>query len=168
MIGALAIAGLPAAGRGQGTDPPTISHPVLLARFPDQVRAAEAGGARYPRSTTGAPASPRHCVDASGAANARSGDFLAGPFRDYPTFWYQGTGKLWFRPTTVVAGETLLVRARSLDKRQTVHGYRLTTIAETFPIQRQFYPSHIHLPSAGPWLLIATVGQSWGCFLFVV
>ena len=49
LFALLGIANLPATSQAQTPALPTFSHPLLLARFPAEVRAAEAGGAAYPR-----------------------------------------------------------------------------------------------------------------------
>src|SRR5258708_26418775 len=50
--------------------------PSLLERFPEQVRSAEADGAKFPGA--GSSGTNRRCVDANTAENPQSGDFAVG------------------------------------------------------------------------------------------
>jgi len=146
---------------------PQLRFSHLIQLFPTEVRDAEAEGAKYPRPSTTGSATARHCVDASNHTVAKSGDFTAGPFDIYPSVWQQGLGKLWWRPARPRVSDTLVVRATSLNDRMLIRSYRLTALAHSIPSNgEEFYPSGIHLPRAGAWLIVTSVGTNWGCFLF--
>jgi hypothetical protein len=133
----------------------------LLVRLAKLVTAAEASGAQYPRdSVTTSPA--RRCVDATGAEAASSGEFEAAFFQ-YARTWRSGYGKIAWRPARPALGDSLVVRIQRLGDSIAAVFFR-----SAHPIQSGngdvFYPSAIHLPASGDWLIVATAGKQWGCF----
>jgi hypothetical protein len=154
--------------RHQGTATPALSFPRSIAEAEE--------GVRHPRESP--PARPsdlftmplgtedRRCIAVEGSEyrGIRSGDFVAGPFNIYPEQWRQvGEGKVWWQPLHVpYPAPQLTVRATLLDNPSVTRAERHT---ERTP---GFYPSSLKLPSAGRWLLIATAGPDWGCFLLTV
>jgi hypothetical protein len=96
----------------------------------------------------------------------RSGEFIAGPFREYARLWKphmaEGMGKLWWIPLHQDRMSGLTVRATRLGASPITRTYRFPNKAWTD--DGPFYPSGIPLPSAGRWRLVATSGPDWGCF----
>jgi hypothetical protein len=164
--------------------------PVALPRT---IAAAEAEARTYPRAdpdgTTAAsfsavPGSPaRTCVDVGpflastadqnlptpggtgGAAGIRSGEFVAGPFGNFVAQESRARqeDKLWWVPLHRRAMPGLTVRAVPLD--EPADGQIFTVNLVAWNADGQFYPSGIALPQAGRWMLIATSGPDWGCFV---
>ena len=131
----------------------------------------------------------RVCVDVEpGVAETgawRSGDFVAGSFDVYleerpKDFVYN---KLWWSPAynrpDLLAGVT--VRAVRLDAPgpgPSTEIFFLDQVAwgagsaEATPTPLPegvhpdyFYPSGLELPTGGHWMLVATMGPNWGCFV---
>jgi hypothetical protein len=87
-------------------------------------------------------------------------------------------GKVWWAPLHYSHDmPPLLVRGRSLtNPRDTV---RFTSARIAWPVfpgaksvpeaeLKYFFPSGITIPKPGRWLLIATSGANWGCFILTV
>lgn len=152
---------------------------------PMSVLQAEARGSIHPRATPnneGTSASDtlmggtreRRCVHA-GANAVRSGDFVAGPFAYYNEIWHQGYGKLWWHPAEMPPKPPLLiVQATRLDAEAESRVFESSHIAwpsgptESEATSIKFYPTGIRLPTAGRWMMVATAGNSWGCFVHTV
>src|SRR5215210_7908800 len=110
------------------------------------------------------------CVDADSASIAQSGDFIVGPFAPYNANWHAGYGKLVWQPAVLSPSEptTLTVRAVRLDipdAGRVFEGFA-PTYSRAGPTR--FYVTGVHLPSRGRWLLVATAGANWGCFVHTV
>lgn len=153
---------------------------VALDSVPRSVADAERDASHYLRISPDNPrrdwdssahgTTERVCVDGDSTSIAQSGDFIVGPFGRYNDNWRNGYGLLTWQPAAVPRTEapTLTVRAERLDARdggRVFEGFRLThsRIGPT-----QFYVTGVHLPTTGRWLLVATAGPNWGCFLFTV
>jgi len=102
----------------------------------------------------------------------RSGDFIAGPFESYNDVWKQGYGKLWWHPSEMTPKRPLLVvQATRLDEQAESRVFESSDIAwpsgpnESEATSLKFYPTGIRLPSLGRWMLVATAGNNWGCFI---
>jgi hypothetical protein len=153
------------------TAPIRVARSVLLPRYHEAVVAAEREGSKHPGSPDTTMAD-RRCVDADlytdarGLGISRSGDFTAGTFSAYAAVWRHGGGKLWFTPRLVDTAATLVVRARRLDATAAPFEYRKRRLARAVGTDDLFYATTIRLPAPGVWLLIATAGPNWGCFLF--
>ena len=159
------------------------------------IAAAEVEGAAYRQSTErGAhPAAARKCVDAyntsdvsdpSGLLSIRSGDFAIGG--DLGGYLYMNAalhaaggrrGAIWWHPDHGGPGmPPLVIRGRSLtDLRDTVRHTttHVATWSTTFPravpqTPDHFFFSGLAVPHPGKWLLIATSGENWGCFILTV
>jgi hypothetical protein len=111
----------------------------------------------------------------------RSGDFVVGA-EIIQGLQAGGEAKVFWVPLHDPASRnaTLLVRSVRLD--QPAITSRFVGKDYAFPMKEQrspikdsavdrehgFYPSGFSLPSAGRWLLIATSGPDWGCFIVTV
>jgi hypothetical protein len=113
-----------------------------------------------------ASTSERKCVETKGSDVARSGEWVAGPFEQHPNIWHQSLGKIWWVPLHKGAGvsSTLVVRATRLDGPAPKLAYEVEerTRSENGD---EFFPSGIRVPTVGRWMLVATNGPNWGCFL---
>ncbi|MDX2260088.1 MAG: hypothetical protein SFU84_00145 [Gemmatimonadales bacterium] len=105
----------------------------------------------------------------------RSGDFIAGPFETYNDVWKQGYGKLWWHPSEMTPKPPLLVvQATRLDEQAESRVFESSDIAwpsgpkESEATSLKFYPTGIRLPSLGRWMLVATAGNNWGCFIHTI
>jgi hypothetical protein len=163
------------------------------AAAPATIAAAEAEGHTHPRSSPpqepgiafqqAAGTAARACVeverllapdddsaipasDQRGRAGRgiRSGEFVAGPFGAYKKDWARDprNGKLWWVPFHTATMPGLTVRAVLLDDPAPNRTFTLTpAVGAGGP----FYPSGVVLPAPGRWMLIATAGPDWGCFI---
>ena len=146
--------------------------------IPMTVVAAEAWAARYPRLNT--PASfgklvftgtaDRRCVEVDSANAVRSGEFVTNGFATYNAAWRRGFGEItWIPLHTTKQMPTLTVSAVRLDgpalNRIFVQGAHTHT--DDAPA-REFYLSAFHFSSRGKWMIIATAGANWGCFLHTI
>jgi hypothetical protein len=141
--------------------------PTLLERFPEQVRSAEAEGAKFPAPSSES-ATYRRCVDANIAENPQSGEFAAGGFSLYGAIWHQNQGKLVWKPTHPVVGVPLLIRAVSLDSPMAPVDYRVPDMTGSIADNTAIYSSALQLPRVGNWLITAAAGTNWGCFLYTL
>ncbi len=115
-----------------------------------------------------------------GAHSVRSGEFtIGGQLGDYlyPTSALHAghRGKIWWRPDLAKAEMSLEVRGRSLTNPQDTLRFNSATVAwpvgegvgRSVPpkLRDYFFPSGIVVPKPGRWLLVATSGANWGCFI---
>jgi hypothetical protein len=151
---------------------------------------AEAQGRAYPR-TERAPTFPaavdtlahigtaqRVCVDAGTANVVRSGEFYAGPFAGYSENWHTISNwyKLWWQPAHLPDADVpfgLTVRIALLDS--VSETYVMRTTSQIMPAAQlammnhtPFFGSEIHLPHTGRWLMVASTGANWGCFVYML
>jgi hypothetical protein len=142
---------------------------------------AETEGAAFTRLSTGASAdaAPRVCVTAFEVGPARSGEFTIGGNLAGLSGMYAGhQGKVWWAPLHNARNmPPLVVRGRSLTTPQDT--VRFTSSNVAFPVvhgappvpeaeRKYFFPSGITIPQRGRWLVIATSGPNWGCFILTV
>jgi hypothetical protein len=160
------------------------------------VAAAEAEGAGFPRHTESRTNSyPRSCAIGYDLGPARSGEFsIGGNLGGVPAsnrglaelITQPGSaamraghvGKVWWAPDHQSRDmPPLVVRGRSLSNSRDTVRYSSTNIA--WPVQpgakplpesarKYFFPSGITIPAPGRWLLVATSGDNWGCFILTV
>ena len=160
-----------------------LGRPAVPAdSVPRSVLQAEARGSRHPLATAnneGASATntsisgtrERRCVETDSNA-VRSGDFVAGPFAYYNDIWRSGQGKLWWHPSEMIPKPPLLiVQVTRLDQEGESRVFESSDIAwpsgpEATSIK--FYPTGFRLPSVGRWMMVATAGNSWGCFVHTI
>lgn len=169
-------------GQPKGTRVPTGAA-TPIPTVPHSIAAAEAEAARHPQAPpppaiglafqdapgTGA----RNCVDVerqrptSAQNGVRSGEFVAGPFVIYANMWRQNpenARKLWWVPLHTGKVPSLTVRAVALDDLTVQRTFVATTVGYS-DRREAFYPSEVVLPVVGRWMLIATAGPNWGCFI---
>lgn len=123
---------------------------------------------------------PRRCILGRGAGPARSGQFtIGGMLGDDRAMVAGRQGKVWWRPLDGAQNmPPLVVRGRNLSNlRDTI---RFTTSAVAYPVplfsrasvneskREYFFPSGITIPTSGEWLVVATSGANWGCFILTV
>jgi hypothetical protein len=142
------------------------------------IAAAEAEGARFQQvaPTHGMVAAPRRCVVAYEMGPVSSGEFTIGGKLGGSVAMRAGAqGKVWWSPLHNSADmPPLVVRGRSLTT--PTDTMRFTTDRIAWPVvpgalqlaqpkRKYFFPSGITIPRPGGWLLIATSGANWGCFI---
>jgi hypothetical protein len=160
-------------------------------RIPATVAAAEAEGASFPHGATPrivdevfshafSGTAARTCVapprDSIAGGSLRSGEFIVrGRFSGYWGPKANRDGKyLWaplHNPYVYPAPGGLLIRAARLG-----HPSDTVRVAEAHAaysarrdrFKEAAYPSLVRFPAAGEWLVIATSGKDWGCFLITV
>jgi hypothetical protein len=108
---------------------------------------------------------PLPSAGTSAGAGLRSGEFVAGSFAAYIEEWRRdpGFGKLWWFPLHTREMPGLTIRAILLDDPAVTRVFNAPFTA--FNATGTFYPSSVMLPVAGRWMLIATSGPDWGCFV---
>jgi hypothetical protein len=140
---------------------------------------AEAEGAAFRQValTDGSNPAPRVCVTGYDRGPASSGEFTIGGNLGGADAMLAGRqGKVWWAPLHHAADmPTLVVRGRSLTTPSDTLRFTTGTIAWPTadggrrvvpPAERKhFFPSGIIIPRPGRWLLIASSGANWGCFI---
>jgi hypothetical protein len=156
--------------------------------FPISVAAAEAEGAAFPRgakpvnvpavfSMPFAGSAERKCVtpraDDDDTPQLRSGDFIVrGRFVGEWGPHAKRANKFWWAPThnPFEFPNALLLRATRLGHPD--DAFRLAIADWAYPrrgYERESgFPSGVGFPKAGNWIVIATSGDDWGCFLISV
>lgn len=179
------VMGTSAVTRGQPRGTPVPAGAATpTTTVPHSIAAAEAEAARHPQAPpppairlafqdapgTGA----RNCVDVerqrpiSAQDGVRSGEFLAGPFVIYADMWRQDpehASKLWWIPLHTGKMPGLTVRAVLLDDPTVQRVFTAAIVGYSDRGGEAFYPSEVVLPVAGRWMLVATAGPDWGCFI---
>lgn len=141
----------------------------------------EADGRAFPRDdsvhvareyVTTAGTSLRECVQMppDTVVARRSGEFVVGGMMDLAT---GRRAKVWWKPLNSSVQMQLLVRGRRLGlpadtlrfESADVTGTRDSRTLEWIP-EIMFFPSGFSLPSPGTWVVVATSGRNWGCFVF--
>ncbi len=121
----------------------------------------------------------RRCVSGSGPGPLRSGQFVIGgelSGKDPQDPRKRVAPKIWWSPLHHESKMELLVRARRVE---TSGEYRFqgNTVAygsagpnQDVPVgQREyFFPSGIEFLHSGKWVVIATQGSDWGCFILTM
>lgn len=142
---------------------------------------ANAEGAVFSRLSTGTSAdtAPRVCVTTYEIGPARSGEFtIGGNLAGLSAMNAGRQGKVWWAPLHNARNmPPLVVRGRSLTAPQDT--VRFTSAQVAWPSgasgrpvpeaeRKYFFPSGITIPQPGRWLVIATSGSNWGCFILTV
>ena len=173
----------------------SLTHVVVSQNIPVTIREAEAQGADFAHdapqvvqqsyftdSRFGGTAERRCVVAASYTAytsapngSLRSGDFIVrGGFLDaswggfhavkgYKVLWLPVHGSSSQKPP-------LVVRAARIGSPADSVRFRIDGLAKgTGPsVPLYGYPSEVSFPSAGQWVIVATAGNDWGCFVLDV
>jgi hypothetical protein len=161
---------------------PTLpSRPSWADSFPDAMRlpipasiaAAEAEGrrARQPKvgctqitsecaSYFGSP-SVRSCTSTLTGAIMRSGEMVLGGNATHP----DGPVRMWWLPMRPSEGATLVVRARSLESPGDTLRFTMSEWSRGEPGGEFYYLTHFPWKKSGHWLVVATSGADWGCFV---
>ena len=179
LVLAIVVASVP---RAQSAPPQSPALPDLKG-----IVDAEAEGQRFQRATSpvdkdlGGVAdtgtAERRCADVGSSKTVRSGEFVAGNFAAYPMFYREGTGKIWWAtahwPELQPSGwpakgaMPLTVRVTRLDTIAPGQVYTYGTWAKPAGQKGDlFVPSDLRLPTPGQWMLVATAGPNWGCFVY--
>jgi hypothetical protein len=158
---------------------------------PGSIAEAEAQGTRHPRSRARAAfptrlatrreidTAERRCVEVGTANVVRAGDVLASPFALYRQHWHAGVhppGKVsWFGAHARSGVPTqFILRATRLDTAGPSHVWvgREETLSWGFATILPHLSFGLNnattfdLPAPGRWLLVATIDQNWGCFVY--
>jgi hypothetical protein len=174
----------------------TTTHVVRAQNIPATVREAEAQGADFAHDAPQVAQQPyfgdfpfggtaeRRCVVAAAYVayttsmpngSLRSGDFIVrGEFskaswdgfqavKGYKVVWLPLHGSSLQKPP-------LVVRAARIGNGADSVRFRVEGLAYSpGPSGRLYgYPSEVSLPSAGQWVIVATAGNDWGCFVLDV
>ena len=166
---------------------------VVLGSEADPARAAlaiaEAGGRAHPRAervkrlppswnaTEWWGAADRRCIEAHGAGPVRSGDFIIGGElgRERPIY-PRASAKIWWAPFHNAADmDSLVISGTRLSAPMEVRlafgqvAYTSAPNSRTpLPDREYFFPTGTVIPDWGRWLLVATSGANWGCFIVVL
>ena len=156
------------------------------------VAAAEQEAGVYPTSTRppqrlkalfASPETPgtpdRRCVVGRGSGPLRSGEFVVGgelSGTDSPDPRKRAAPKIWWSPLHHQPKMELLVRARRVGADGEYRFVGVTVAhAATGPgavipeAEREyFFPSGIAFLHSGTWVLVATQGPDWGCFVLTM
>lgn len=111
----------------------------------------------------------RKCVAGQEMGPIRSGEFVIGGQLSGSVAMVAGQrGKVWWAPLHEAPNmPPLLVRGRSLTTPADTVRFSTGDIARSVggTGRHYFFPSGITIPRPGRWLLIATSGANWGCFI---
>jgi hypothetical protein len=127
-------------------------------------------GALQTAAFRGAPGSAANrCVAVGHHRNARSGEFLAGPFgvdeQGYTAGYRQGVRpsavKIYWVPLHVDHMSALTVQETLAGGPTITRTYTLLGATRSFV----FYSTGVPIPEPGTWKLLATAGQNKGCFI---
>lgn len=130
-------------------------------------------------ATQASDAAARRCAVGYEKGPVRSGEFTIGGHLSGSAAMHAGRqGKVWWAPMHYAAEmPPLVVRGRSLTTPNDTLRYTTTTIVwpdspgalrALQPARKYFFPSGITVPRPGRWLVIATSGANWGCFILSV
>ncbi len=168
----------------------TATQVVNAQNIPATVREAEAEGAELAHNTP-AVAGQRYFTDPFGGTaerrcvvaaayhaytsapngSLRSGDFIVrGGFLDASWGGFQAVEEhkvLWLPLHGSASRIPLVVRAARVGNATDTLRFRVEGLAYSpGPDGRLYgYPSLVSFPSAGQWVVVATAGNDWGCFV---
>lgn len=165
-----------AQAEGDGARYPSQSFTGLLPAHFDETREGNKG----PLGPSGGT-SARRCVDGTAFWWARSGELVARPLVQNIQAW-EPDGERWKLlffllhqdPSDARAagpyGDGLLVRAVSRSTPEQTYVYESPTPHTAYRPEEQRevvidFPAFLRLPYAGEWILVATAGPDWGCFM---
>jgi hypothetical protein len=152
---------------------PSVVTGQTVAPPPQTVEAAEAEGARHPKtsamSTDHAMYAEafgpleRRCVDAEKHVTARSGEFVAGPFDRHVLMAGNLRRKVWWAPKQTAVVPPMQLRAVKVGAPEVTVTWTFTSVASNE--NGVFFPTTVRFPEGGKWLVVVTSGDNWGCFL---
>lgn len=169
---------------------------IAADSVPRSIAEAEAFGARFPHLTADSAFPPavlamhapgtsdRRCVPVGDSTDvhtrsvdaARSGEFFAAPFSNYAKQWrdnWNPPGKVsWIGAYRARPGKhQLIVRFARIDSASPAYVHkgaiRHVGRGHKFPYGMGD-AAYFTLPSTGTWLIVATMGAQWGCFVFAL
>jgi hypothetical protein len=110
----------------------------------------------------------RNCVEGFDIRPIRSGEFVIGGNLGGDVAMMHGDrgGKVWWLPMHQQTAGRLVVRGTRLGDRGDTIRYVTSNVA--FNSGGRFFPSGIAVPDLGRWLMVATSGTDWGCFILSV
>lgn len=144
---------------------PTVL-PTTFMSLRDQRRGADLFGRENEH------AEGRTCAAGREIGPIRSGEFVIGGNLSGRAAMEAGrSGKVWWAP--LHHGRKmppLLVTGRSLSAPRDTLRFITSLVARTTgqPPRQYFFPSGIMVPKPGRWLMVATSGANWGCFILTV
>jgi hypothetical protein len=121
----------------------------------------------------------RKCVTGAGLGSIRSGEFVIGgelSGQDPRETRKRVTPKIWWSPLHHSAAMQLLVRGRRVGGGGE-YRWLSVTVAHGLPApgvhvpeseREYFFPSGIEFLHSGTWVLVATQGSDWGCFVLTM
>ena len=143
----------------------------------------ESEGGSFPRAEAAAEfpdyatirlgSAERACTVVSNSGPARSGEFIIGA--QIADLRSGRPGKVWWAPLHNSEDMELLVRGRLIDTPSDTLRWINKNVA--FPVDPRaeprkreeindwFFPSRFILPKPGQWIVVATSGVNWGCFV---
>lgn len=113
----------------------------------------------------------RRCVTAVAGIAVRSGEFVIGG--DHPLS-SRRLNKVWWAPLVNAKAMHLVVRGQLLGSPADTLRFESSSVAHPVApgqsraqedIDDYFFPSGFPVPSAGSWVVVATSGPNWGCFI---
>jgi hypothetical protein len=121
----------------------------------------------------------RKCVAGGGAGPLRSGEFVIGGELSGPDPSARKRAvapKIWWSPLHHGPKMELLVRARRVDSAGEYRYHGRTVVygsggpGRTVPLdQREYsFPSGVEFLHSGKWIVVATQGSDWGCFILTM
>jgi len=129
-------------------------------------------GANFRTEVTGT--SERKCVEGHEVGPVRSGEFVIGGQLGGRKGAVAGTpAKIWWATLhSSSAMPTLIVRMRNLaapGDTVSIASNRIGFVKSSVTGENDyFFPNVITFPRAGRWLLVASSGSNWGCFILGV
>jgi hypothetical protein len=168
----------------------TTTHVVRAQNIPPTIREAEAEGAGRPHESTEVPSqsdfidsrfagtAERRCVSdvaypSFPNGSLRSGDFILRAGWGGPLGFQAGKGrKVGWAPLHGSPSHKppLVVRAARIGNPADSVRFRIDGLAHDGrrPEPLYAYVSEVSLPTAGQWVILATAGNDWGCFVLDV
>ena len=154
--------------------PPTSDATELVALVEDagQALATVPEGLSEPTywmEVPGAGTSERRCVEVPTPGPVRSGEFRLTYMPVRPQAGRPH--KIAWSPTDGSPSMSLQVRGRLVSDSESALALRTSRIARTTGADDDtwyFFPSMIEFPASGEWVVVATSGANWGCFIFDV
>lgn len=131
-------------------------------------------------STDIAGSSERKCVAGSGSGPLRSGEFIIGGQLsgvDSRQRIRSVAPKIWWSPLHHAPKMELVVRARQVERGGGEYRFHGVTVAWGVPSagenvpeneREYFFPSGIEFLHSGKWIIVATQGPDWGCFILTL